>query len=242
MRRNTLLVAVFLVGLVPVEPVLAIEVSTPWQERSTVQVTQSASLRYQIKDFDSVDYDDGVFMWLNKLNITLDSSPIRAGLRLDSTWMVTDPACGEQFEGTCPIRSEHGFERLQTVFLTWSGKGWSATWDYTSWGQGLVLNLKKVDELGVDTTLRGGRIMGRHGGLAVEAIAGQTNIQNIELFRGSFEVLEDPKDTLVGLQSTFSLDNVVEVGVRGVQAYFETPENFQHEVSDPAGGSLELPH
>lgn len=224
----------------------AIELSTPWQENATLQFTQSASLRYQIKDFDSVDYDDGVFMWLNKLNITLDAAPIRAGLRVDSTWMVTDPSCKEEFGGECPIRSEHGFERHlpEKVFLTWSGRGWSATVGdfYTSWGQGLVLNLKKVDELGVDTTLRGGRIQGRHGGFSVEAIAGQTNIQNVELFRGSYEVLEDPKDTLVGLQSTLSLDNGVEVGVRGVQAYFETPETYLHEESQTVlGGSLELP-
>ena len=151
----------------------AIGISTPWEENASVNVTQSATFRYQIKDFDGVKYDDDLMMWLNKLNVGFDAAPIRAGVRIDSSLMMTAADCAEEAgDSECPIRSEYGFERIlpEKAFLTWSGDGWSATAGdvYTSWGQGLVLNLKKVDELGVDTPLRGGRVkdtwetLGRH--------------------------------------------------------------------------------
>lgn len=228
-------------------PAYAIEMTTPWQDNASFNITQSSTFRYQVKDFDSVAYDDEVFMLLNKLNLSMDASPIRLGVRLDSTYFAARPDCADLAGGTCPLVSEHGFERMfpEKLFVTWSGKKGEVTAGdfYTSWGQGLVLNLKKVDELGLDTTLRGGRVQFRHRGLAFEAIGGLTNIQNVELFRGSYEVLEDPNDVMAGAQTLLSLDNGVEVGVRALHTWFETPETLGHEeTSTLAGGSLEIPN
>ena len=64
------------------------------------------------------------------------------------------------------------------MYLRWSGNQFSVTAGfYTSWGQGLVLNLKKVDELGVDTTLVVGIRVGAIRRFKRDS-AGQTNAES----------------------------------------------------------------
>jgi hypothetical protein len=95
-------------------------------------------------------------------------------------------------------------DRLGPVYLperlaiAYSGRRLEVTLGdhYVSLGRGLVLSLRKVDELGSDTDLRGGRVVARLGPFTGTAVAGVTNVVNIDEATG--RVSPDPLDVIVG--------------------------------------------
>ena len=57
---------------------------------------------------------------------------------------------------------------------------------YVSFGRGLVLSIRKLDELGIDTTLRGGKLVYHEDRVAATLVLGVTNIQNVDEATGRF--------------------------------------------------------
>ena len=51
---------------------------------------------------------------------------------------------------------------------------------YVSFGRGMVLSIRKIDELGIDTTLRGGKLVYHEDRVAATLVLGVTNMQNVD--------------------------------------------------------------
>ncbi len=101
-------------------------------------------------------------------------------LRVDALRFVAPPS-GDVIRdtGTADYADEYTIEKL----------GWS--WrsgpmrvgvgdQYVSFGRGLSLSLRKIDDLGIDTTLRGARLRWKGKLLRVEGIGGWTNASNLD--------------------------------------------------------------
>ncbi len=87
---------------------------------------------------------------------------------------------------------------FEKFYLSYSSRTFDATFGdfYVNFGRGLVLSLRKVDELGVDTTLLGGKVALHAGDLSAVAVAGWTNIQNVDETTATY--IGDPYDFITG--------------------------------------------
>lgn len=113
---------------------------------------------------------------------------------------------------------------------------------YQVFGRGLALAFRKVDPIGLDTTLRGGRVEYERERLTLRAFAGLANPQNLDPI--SLAVFPDPDDLLAGasLAARAGRDGDLELSAHAVHADFERdPGASSHDVVDVAGGRFEFP-
>ena len=170
-----------------------------------VRVTETAVFAYHFDNRNGTRADDHYGEWLNRLNVQATRGSFTAAMRLDSAVFALRPdpnviaakdadgmgLSGPARDGFVDARTFAYGRDLSTrfrneaypskVFVTYTDGGLSATAGdaYAQLGRGLVLSMRKVDELGVDTTVRGAKVdyKGELGDLLVAAtgLAGLTN-------------------------------------------------------------------
>jgi hypothetical protein len=185
---------------------------------------------------------------LNKLNVVGTGGGFTLGIRVDSAHFFFEQ-CAEQ--GSClfqdyvnpEFNSEHPLP--EKIHLGWEGAIGTSSLAlkagdfYTSFGRGMTLNIRKVDELGLDTSLQGGRVYVQGENVTFEAVAGRTNIQNVAPIDNRH--LDDPDDIIVGIETLIGADGI-ELGVRGVHLEYAASSILGHEESaSVAGASINLP-
>lgn len=198
---------------------------------------------------------------VNRLNVQASLRRWRLGLRLDSTLFADTPRVGERLaKANCPdcigtvsesdlrnrfIQSPWDARKgVEKVSLSYLGRDLEATVGdfYAQLGRGLVLSVRKVDELGVDTTLFGAKVSWRNGPLSTMAFAGFTNIQNVD--DASATYIPDPDDLVGGAKVEGRLFDTVLVGV---QAAGGLPSENRSAISNEDdrwaryGASVEVP-
>ncbi len=113
---------------------------------------------------------------------------------------------------------------------------------YQVFGRGLALAFRKVDPIGLDTTLRGGRFEYERERLTLRAFGGLANPQNLDPI--SLSIFPDPDDLLAGasLAARAGRDGDLELSAHAVHADFERDSSTnRHDVVDIAGGRFEFP-
>jgi hypothetical protein len=105
---------------------------------------------------------------------------------------------------------------LEKIAFSYVGRDVEATLGdfYVNLGRGLVLSIRKIDELGVDTTITGGKVVVHHGDLGAIAFAGVTNVQNIDTTDAHW--IPDPNDFVSALHVDYRFFDRVLVGAHGV--------------------------
>ncbi|MSP17905.1 MAG: hypothetical protein EXR73_15105 [Myxococcales bacterium] len=173
-------------------------------------------------------YGDGVL----RLNAVGNRGPWRFGVRLDGAAFVAAPGAGD---GCSESVLENRYqprgvpEKLQ---LGWAGRDVTGRRDaevtlgdaYVSFGRGLTLSLRKVDELGVDTTLRGAKVILRNGALSATVAAGTPNPGNLD--EASGRRLVDPYDLVAGVESRVALGRRAGIGAHVAAIAFHEPHGF----------------
>ncbi len=89
---------------------------------------------------------------------------------------------------------------------------------YVSFGRGLALSLRKVDELGIDTTLRGANLSVHAGDLAATLAIGYANINNVDEATGIST--DDPYDLIAGFQAQLRIADRFNLGAYGAAVAF----------------------
>ncbi len=133
--------------------------------------------------------DQGYGAFINRLNVALNWGKWTAGTRLDSAlyWerpedrAVSNPTLlrNYQLDGTSRFRNSIYPAK---VWLTYSAPGVEATIGdaYVQFGRGLVLSMRKIDDLGIDTTLRGVKVSIQKDPIAVTVVAGLSNPSRVD--------------------------------------------------------------
>lgn len=67
---------------------------------------------------------------------------------------------------------------------------------YVNLGRGLVLSIRKIDELGVDTTLTGAKLLVHKGDWSATVVGGYTNVQNFDQARAQW--IDESNDLVTG--------------------------------------------
>jgi hypothetical protein len=173
--------------------------------------------------------DSGWFGWVNRLNAALRWGRWTAGLRLDSAVYAlrpvdqslsaypanpNDPNAQATVRPQIVLDNESRFQNSiypAKLWATYTAPGVEVTAGdaYVQFGRGLTLSMRKVDELGIDTTVRGGKVQITRDPFAVTAVAGFANPSRVDEATGRALWVTDnlaPGDVA---QATFGSDRVV---------------------------------
>jgi hypothetical protein len=142
--------------------------------------------------------DGGWFGWINRLNTSLRWDHWTLGLRLDSAVYASRPAGLSLSEyATSPMDARGAMRRQLNLdnesryknsiypaklWATYSAPGLEVTAgdSYVQFGRGLTLSMRKVDELGIDTTIRGGKVQITRDPFSFTAVAGFANPSRVD--------------------------------------------------------------
>ncbi|MGZ3448438.1 MAG: hypothetical protein ACXVEF_02500 [Polyangiales bacterium] len=194
--------------------------------------------------------DDNYGEWINRLNVLMAWRAWQFGLRLDTVVYANAPTRDEfehdpaysQADRTAakqslPYRYRDTFlvqGNLRKgprdpaiwpskVFLSYVNPNLEVTVGdaYVAFGRGLVLNVRKFDEIGADTTVQGGKIIYRLSPLTFTGVAGLSNPTRVDDATGY--KLQDPDDLCTdGQPADETTYNYVSQCKRSIYPYRQT--------------------
>ncbi|HXN31672.1 MAG TPA: DUF6029 family protein [Polyangiaceae bacterium] len=143
-----------------------------------------------VQHFDARDNElpqnSGWGQWLNRLNAALRWGKWTAGMRLDSAVYWRRPVDNPNFSTQqIQIDNESRYENAiypAKLWITYSRPSIEVTAGdaYVQFGRGLTLSMRKIDELGIDTTVRGVKVQVQKDPFAITMVAGFANPSRID--------------------------------------------------------------
>jgi hypothetical protein len=136
--------------------------------------------------------DSGWGEWINRINAALRWERWTAGIRLDSAVYWRRPADNASYATEYPsyttlIKQDNESRYRDSIYpaklwLTYASPGLEITAgdSYVQFGRGLTLSMRKVDELGIDTTVRGAKVQFEKDPFSVTAVAGFANPSRVD--------------------------------------------------------------
>jgi Family of unknown function (DUF6029) len=154
-----------------------------------ITLTSVAAQRFNAREGEKAE-DQGYFAWLNRLNLVLGWKKFTVGARIDTSLYAlrpndrsdtTDPGIRRKLITDDSTRFRDSIYPAK-LWLTYKDEGLEITAgdSYVQFGRGLVLSMRKVDELGADTTLFGGKVTLQKDPFAMTLIAGIANPSRVD--------------------------------------------------------------
>ena len=185
--------------------------------RVQLQLTDNLILDARDDNKNGQDRDDNYQLAINRF--TLGGYVYGAELRARLDTMHFRDAPTPDFQGV-PAR----FERLYLAQSLVTSDQFNLKLElgdfYTQLGNGQVLALRNVDELGLDVTLRGAHATITSGTLELRMFGGVSNVVNIDMI--SMHHIEDRSDIIGGGQVSYVFMSGVEIGA--LYAYVQPEE------------------
>ena len=178
--------------------------------------------------------------WINRLQADASWRELTAQLRLDSALFANVPVAAPgdaRMEGLLQHRYGDRAD-LEKASLGYTTPHLEVTLgdSYVTFGRGLVLALRKVDELGIDTTARGLSATARAAGFTLQGLAGLSNIVNVDPASG--RTAADPDDRIFGGRAQYRLGRWLVPGAD--VARIDAADGSDHVTAFSA--TLEAPH
>lgn len=181
-------------------PAHALELTRIEEQPLRLDVTATTLGIWHVDNRNRFPYDDNYGELTNRINLNLGWGPLLGGLRIDTATYFNVPQADvlarqhadpedplsyfdlrDQFAERLLVRYQDSYY-LGKGFLTYSTPKLELTAgdSYVSFGRGLVLSMRKQDELAVDTTLFGGKAVGRIAGFTFTGVGGWVNPVRID--------------------------------------------------------------
>ncbi|MBX3192249.1 MAG: hypothetical protein KF819_34990 [Labilithrix sp.] len=186
----------------------------------SLDITETAvvSQRFEAREGEDPNAQ-GYFAFLNRLNLVLGWKKLTLGARIDSSIYALRPedrsfpdpqlARNAAIDGASRYRDAIYPAKL---FLTYKSEGIELTAGdaYVQFGRGLVLSMRKVDELGIDTTLFGGKVVATKDIVSATLVAGLANPTRVDEPTGRALFLPKPvAGDRLGAQPLFGNDRIL---------------------------------
>ncbi|GAC1352693.1 MAG: hypothetical protein NVSMB1_18100 [Polyangiales bacterium] len=180
-----------------------------------VDITETSLLNYHFDNRNDKDprdvttrIDDNYGEWLNRFNATASWKAFQAGLRFDTATYFHRPQADDfetralRTDATRYLAYRYRDQYLvdpflpSKMYLTYGKPALEATVGdaYVSFGRGLVLAMRKIDELAVDTSLQGGKVVARVPPFVFTLVAGYSNPVRIDEATGTTLRDDEPVD------------------------------------------------
>lgn len=159
-----------------------------------VDVTEVSTMgwRFQPRTLEGqAPADGGWGFWINRLNAAANWKNWTLGMRLDSSlyWDRPNDQCSDPTKvAECRTRFADYSSRWRDsiypakLWLTYTSKNLEVTVGdaYAQLGRGLVLSMRKIDDLGIDNTVRGVKVTVTRDPIAFTGIAGLANPSRVD--------------------------------------------------------------
>lgn len=215
---------------------LAVDLPTVDNSKVTLDVTETTIVAQRFNArVGEVENDQGYFSWLNRLNAVLSWKKLTLGVRLDSSVYALRPEdrtfpdpqlkANAQKDGATRYRDALYPAK---VFLTYKDGGLEVTAGdaYVQFGRGLILSMRKVDELGIDTTLLGAKVVATKDIFGLTLVAGLANPARVDEPTGRALFLpRTVGNNALGAQPVFGNDRIVGASItagRGLPVVLST--------------------
>lgn len=235
--------------------------ATPSTGRAALTITNTTLLGFRGNNFDRNIHDDDFASITERFDIAAQWTHWRVYARIDgfSPWNH-DTSCADAQPEVCYLQSNWrpgsyspdspadyaNITNLLPERLSVRYHRGDVTVEagdhYQVFGRGLTLAFRKVDPIGLDTTLRGGRFEYEHDRITVRAFGGLANPQNLD--PKTLSIFQDPQDLLVGASfgARAGAFSDLELSGHAVHADFERDANAQtQDRVDVAGFRFECP-
>jgi len=193
------------------------------------------------------DIDDLYHQFYNTLDVNLSHGDFRLGFRLDLNYFANtffDSECdGDTYKypkehptarWDCPGAKDrfNGMVVPERIFLIVARPEFDLTLGdfYVSLGKGIALNVVKLDELGQDNAIRGGKITVHHQNLELTLLGGQFNFLDVDEATG-WDAPWASEPVVAGRVAYRFLDTFI-VGAHGVF--------IAHEPEEPQVGATDF--
>jgi hypothetical protein len=170
--------------------------------------------------------DSGWGQWLNRLNAALRWDRWTVGVRLDSALYWRRPVENPSFSGLSPAEqtsvAQDNESRYKNsiypakLWVTYAAPGLEVTAgdSYAQFGRGLTLSMRKVDELGIDTTVRGAKVQLSKDPFSFTAVAGFANPSRVDEATGRSLFVTSPGTTGDPRVPAFGSDRLVGIDLQ----------------------------
>ncbi len=235
-RRIALSVAAF--ALLAPTPAYALDIGKVAGKAISLEVTEVSIVaqRFDSREQDPVNEGGGWGQWINRLNVKLDWNHFELGARIDSAvyWNTlkeqcvnpTDVIASSGNATPCsvlaPKIARDDLARYQNsiypakLWGSYKHKGYEVIVGdaYVQFARGLVLSMRKLDDLGIDNTVRGFKGAITKGPFSVTLIGGLANPSRVDeasgqaLFDQKSVPNTNPAFSSRGPQPVFGLDQI----------------------------------
>lgn len=157
-----------------------------------VRLTDSLTLEYRTDNENGQTGDDDYGAIINRLSIQASADQLTTFARIDTMKFVDTPTVP-------PGAADYGDSaRLERLRVAYTLGDWKLTLGdfYQQLGRGIMLSLRKVDELGLDLAIRGGRVDYRGDIVELSTFVGRVNPAQLDQVSQRF--VEDSDDLLTG--------------------------------------------
>lgn len=221
---------------------------------TTFSMTSTTSARFRGQNYNGVPisdkhYDDDFLSFQQRLDLSLSSETLRLEARLVGfqplffdDGVSTHQACTVDDAELCELTNDY---RLERISMRWDHDEWSVVLGdhYAILGRGIALSFRKADLVGVDNSLRGGRVAYEGETLYVRAVGGVANPQNLD--PTNLVYIPEPTDVVVGAEFGMRLGELqdLEFGFHATRIWFEDdPGAVKNDRSvDVAGWHASMP-
>jgi len=209
--------------------------------RLSVDITLTSAFEWHQNNFSfqrpahTLDYQD----LQNRLNIDVVFGDYRVGGRLDTFTFFNDDQAPCKTGSTFDCKGQYIPEKMYLKFRA-GPVDFVAGDFYLTVGRGIALAIRKVDEFGLDTTLRGGRASIEQGDFRATIAGGFTNTNNLDPVQEVF--FNDPNHFIFTTSLSQRLFNLMTLGAHYVYAdqSEKLGDSFFEAKSHIAGGSLDF--
>lgn len=200
----------------------------------SLSVTETASYSYRTDNGNSDTKDDNYHHVVSVLDLALSKGDARFGARFDLHVFAERPcdsaasappatACGNRYLNNYLIDHRRRFYLPERIYATAARPELDLIFGdfYASFGKGIALNVVKLDQLGQDTAIRGGKLIIHHSDLELTLLGGQVNFLDTDEATG----LRAPwgTDPLVAGRIEYRFFDTVVAGAHGVFVMTDLP-------------------
>jgi hypothetical protein len=198
-----------------------------------------------ITELRSNDFEDGQFMrddslaWtlIERMQLILQGETLRAEVRIDAFVPFVGPSdCSSAAAILCDLSWDLRPERMNILWTPTSA--WSVQLGdaHAVLARGISVSMRKLDQLGIDTTVRGGYVQYDQDHFYFRALGGVSNPQNLDPL--TLEINQDPVDVLAGGEVGFRLgaNQELEVGFHATHVWFEGLEEQPSQTNGAVAG------
>ncbi len=176
--------------------------------------TETLTFAWHANNMDGADFNDDYFDIKNRFNVQFTEKMIETLLRFDTMTILDYDGKTPQAPAGREYTDDYRLERITGILKPARSLKVTLGDTYAQLGNGILLSLRKIDELGMETALRGVKIDYEPSIVSMSLMGGVTNTNNVDQQDNYY--YEDPMDRIAAAQLAVRPHSRVKIQAQGL--------------------------